>query len=423
MVLHASLDPGEWRQWRGPMNTGMAAGDAPSTWDDRTNVAFKVEIPGRGFSTPVVAGNRIFLTTAIPATGGPAGQPRGGGPGGGAAAGIEHRFEVMALDRATGKTVWQRTATTAVPHEGYHHIYGSFASNSPVTDGKRLFAFFGSRGLYAYDVDGNELWKKDFGVQMRMHLQFGEGSAVVLEGDRLLVLFDHIGDSFLASLDASSGREIWRTPRTDPTNWSTPYIAEHGGQRQVIVSSSGKVRAYELDTGRQIWEAGGLGSNTIPQPVQHGDLVYVMSGHRNPKLMAIRLGRTGDLTDTDAIVWSHTRGVSYTASPLLHDGKLYVLTDTAQLSCFDAVTGEAHYQQVRLDKPYNIKASPVGANGKLYVATEEGDVVVVRMGEKFEVIATNTLTDQSFIATPVIAGGEIFLRSRTHLFRISNTAR
>lgn len=412
---------GEWRQWRGPSNTGMAIGDAPLNWDDKTHIAWQVPIPGRGFSSPVIAGNRIFLTTAIPTQDLAQASASGGrGPGGGAGAGIEHRFVVMALDRATGKTLWERTATTAAPHEGYHRTYGSFASNSPITDGRRLFASFGSRGLYAYDVNGQELWRKDFGVQMKMRLQFGEGSAIVLSGNRILALYDHSGDSFLAALDADTGKEIWSAPRVARSNWSTPLVVEHGGRRQIVVSASEKVVGYDFDTGKEIWHATGLGENTIPQPVQHGDMVIVMSGYRNPNLLAIKLGRTGDLTGTDAVVWTTNRGLSYTATPVLHDGRLYVLTDTAQLSCFNATTGEPFYQQVRFDKPYNIKASPVGANGKLYVSTEEGDVVVVRLGEKFDVLATNTLTDQSFISTPAIVDGNIFLRSRTHLFRIGS---
>jgi outer membrane protein assembly factor BamB len=409
----------EWRRWRGPSNTGMAAGDAPLNWDDKTNVQWKVAIPGRGFSSPVIAGNRIFITTAIPAQEpAPAPATERRGPGGGAGGGIEHRFVVMALDRETGKTLWERTATTATPHEGYHRIYGSFASNSPVTDGKRLFTSFGSRGLYAYDVNGKELWRRDFGVQMKMRLQFGEGSAIVLNGNRVLALYDHSGDSFLAALDADTGKEIWRAPRVARSNWSTPLVVEHGGRKQIVVTAAEKVAAYDFDTGKEIWHATGLGDNTIPQPVQHGDMVIVMSGYRNPNLLAIRLGGTGDLTGTDAIVWTTTRGLAYTATPVLHDGKLYVLTDTAQLSCFNVATGEPFYQQVRFDKPYNIKASPVGVNGKLYISTEEGDVVVVRMGEKFHVLATNTLADQSFISTPALVEGDIFLRSRTHLFRI-----
>jgi outer membrane protein assembly factor BamB len=178
------------------------------------------------------------------------------------------------------------------------------------------------------------------------------------------------------------------------------------------------VRSYALDSGEVIWECAGLGVNTIPQPVHQDDLVFVMSGYQNPKLMAIRLGRTGDLTGTDAVVWSQTKGNSYTPSPVIHDNKLYVLMDSGMLSCYNARTGEPYYQQTRLHKTYSFKASPVGANGKLYLASENEDVVVVKMGEKFEVLATNTMTDQMFVATPAIYGGEIFLRSQTRLYCI-----
>jgi outer membrane protein assembly factor BamB len=405
-----------WPQWRGPFNTGMAEGDAPLRWDDRTNVRWKLEVPGRGHSTPVVAGGRLFLTTAVPTGKGTPPAERGRA-GGGADAGLEHRFEVLAVDRASGKIAWQRTATVATPHEGYHRTYGSFASNSPVTDGTRLFAFFGSRGLYAYDLDGTPLWQKDFGVKMRMDMAFGEGTPLTLHDNRLLLHFDHLDTGFLAMLDPATGREIWRTKRTEPYNWAAPYVAEHDGRRQIVVSGL-TVRSYDFDTGAFIWEAAGLGENTIPQPVQHGDLVFAMSGHTVKRLMALRLGRTGNLTGTDAVVWSTARGASYTPSPLLHENRLYVLADSGQLSCFNATTGEPLYQQARLPKPYSFKASPVGANGKLYLASEDEDVVVVKMGDTLDVLATNTLKGQSFIASPVIVDGDIYLRSRTQLFRI-----
>jgi outer membrane protein assembly factor BamB len=406
----------KWPQWRGPLNTGMAHGDAPLEWSDRSNIAWKLAIPGRGHSTPVVAGKLLFLTAAVP-TG--KGTPLGGGrAGGGADAGLEHRFEVIAVDRDTGAIAWRRTATVATPHEGYHRVYGSFASNSPVTDGTRVFAFFGSRGLYAYDVEGTLLWRKDFGVKMRMDLAFGEGTPLTLHDNRLLLHFDHLDTGFLVMLDPASGREIWHVKRTERYNWAAPYVARHDGRRQIIVSGE-TVRGYDFDTGALLWEAAGLGENSIPQPVQHNDLVFAMSGHTIKMLMAIRLGRGGNLTGTGAIAWSTARGAAYTPSPLLHEGRLYVITDSGQLSCFDAATGKALYQQARLPKPYNFKASPVGAAGKLFLATEEGDVVVVRMGDRFEVLATNTLTDQSFIASPVIVEGDIYLRSRTHLFKVS----
>ena len=414
-----------WPQWRGPSGNGVAAGTPPVKWSDTANVAWKVEIPGRGHSTPVIWGDRIFLTTAIPTgKGAPAQETAEGGrgPGGGAGGGQEHEFIVMALDRLTGKTLWRRTALTATPHEGYHRVYGSFASNAPVTDGKRVYASFGSRGLYAYDLDGTLIWKKDFGIRMKMRLQFGEGAATVLHGDRLFAIFDHQEEGLLAAVDAATGKELWRVVRNEGSSWSSPAVVEHQGKRQVVVTATPKAMAYDYDTGKPVWEVSGLGLNPIPLPVQQGDIVYVMSGYRDPKLMAVRLGRTGNLTGTDAVVWEATRGLSYTPSPVLHDGKLYLLTDNGQVSCLDAATGKPFYQQTRLPMPYNFKASPIAAGGRLYLASEEGDVILLSLGERFEVVGTNTMTDQSFIASPVVVGNELYLRSRTHLFRITGTS-
>jgi outer membrane protein assembly factor BamB len=280
-----------------------------------------------------------------------------------------------------------------------------------------VFAFFGSRGLFAYTLEGTLAWEKSF-PPLRMYNNFGEGAWTALDGDRLVVVLDHEGESFLLALDKSTGRELWRTPRQGNTNWSGPYITAHGGRKQVIVSASREVVGYDLETGARIWSATGLGQNTIPAPVSTDDLVVVMSGFRNPNLLAIRLGRTGDLTGTDAIVWQNQRGNSYTPSPVLHDGRLYMLTDSGMLSCFDVKTGKPYYQQQRLPKAYNFKASPVGANGKLYLASETKDVVVVRMGETFEVLATNTIRDETFIASPAIVEGQILLRGKNTLYGI-----
>ena len=340
------------------------------------------------------------------------------GPGGGGGPQVEHKFDVICLDRKTGKILWQRTARTAVPHEGGHNTYGSFASNSPVTDGKYVYAFFGSRGMYCYDFKGALVWQKDFGVQLRMRMAFGEGMAPVLAGDRLILVFDHEGESFMVVLDKTTGKEIWRASRDEKTNWAAPLVVTFKGRTEVIVAGSVKVRSYDLETGKVIWECAGLGANTIPQPVRQDDMVFVMTGYRNPMLMAIRLGREGDLTGTDAVVWSQAKGTSYTASPVIFENKLYVLTDTGMVSCFNARTGEPYYHQVRLPKSYSFKSSPVGANGRLYLASENDDVIVLKMGEKFEVLATNTMPDQMFIATPAITGGEVFLRSKTTLFCI-----
>jgi len=394
-----------WPQWRGPFFNGMARGDAPTLWSDASNVKWKAQIPGRGHSTPAIWGDRIFVTTAIPT--------------GGAGPLVEHRFDVLALDRKTGKIVWQRTARVATPHEGYHRAYGSFASSSPATDGKNVYVSFGSRGVYAYDFNGKLIWEKDFNVQMKMRLAFGEGSAPLLDGDRLFVVFDQEAESFMVALDKRNGKELWRATRDERSSWSTPLAIEYGGRTEIVVSATNRVRSYDPETGKVLWESAGLGANAIPVPVYQNGMVYVMSGYRDPKLMAIKLGRQGDLTGSDAIVWSHTRGLSYTASPVLFDNKLYVVTDNGLVSVFNATTGEPYYAQTRLPKTYNLKASPVGANGKLYLATEDGDVVVIKMGEKLEVIATNHLADQIFIATPVIAAGELFLRGQNTLFCIS----
>ena len=417
----------QWPEWRGPDSNGVARTDAPLHWSNTQNIKWKTDIPGRGHSTPVVWEDRVFVTTAIPTKPAPnpppdggVGQRRRGGFGGGdGSPQPEHRFEVLCLDRRTGAILWQRTATTASPHEGAHATYGSFASNSPVTDGKRVWASFGSQGIYCYDLKGALVWKRDLGVQLRMRLQFGEGTAPVLDEDRLILLFDYEGDSFIVALDKNTGKELWRTARDERSNWSTPLIVDHKGTKQVVVSASNKVRSYDFKTGKLVWECSGLGANTIPAPVHSDGVVYVMSGFRSPKLMAIRLGKGGDLTGSDAILWSQTRGLSYTPSPVLYENRLYVLTDTGLLSCFNAITGEPAFQQARLPKPYNFKASPVAAGGKLYLASEDGDVVVVKLSDSFEVLATNTLDDEFFIASPVVVGGEILLRGRNRLYCIS----
>lgn len=429
LLITAFFAPGffavdnDWHQWRGPNNDGMARGDIPVEWSDTRNVAWRATIPGRGFSSPVIWGDKIFLTTAVPigdASAASAAPQAGGqrrGPGGGAGVGREHKFVVMCLNRNTGKLLWERVAKTATPHEGYHHQYGSFASNTPVTDGQHVYAFFGSRGLYKYDLDGKLIWEKQF-PPMRMRLSFGEGVPTVLDGDTLYLKFDQEQDSYMLALDKRDGKELWRVARDEVSSWSPPLVVTHNGRKQVVVSASKKVRSYDAATGKLIWEAAGLGTNVIPAPVTASGVVYAMSGHREPNLLAIRLGREGDLTGTDAILWTNNRGNSYTAAPVLHDNKLYFITDTGMLSCFNASTGAPHYHQQRLPKPYNFKASPVGVNGKLYLATEEGDVVVVKMGEKYETLATNTLADQTFIATPAVAGGSLYLRGQNTLFCI-----
>jgi len=398
----------------------MAAGDAPLRWESGEDARWRVAIPGRGCSTPVIWGDRIFLTTAVKSAGAeereqPVARRRRSFHGGGGPL-VDHSFDVICLERASGETLWTKTAITATPHEGCHGKYGSFASNSPVTDGKRVYVSFGSRGVYCYDFEGQLVWKRDFDVRMRMRVEFGEGTAPVLHNDVLLVNFDHEGQSFLAALDTSDGHVLWRTERDESTSWAAPLVLKHDGRWQVVVSASEKVRCYALADGEQIWECAGLGSNVIPQPVRAGDAVIVMSGHRQPRVMAIRLGETGNLTDSDAVVWSARRGTSYTPAPVLHENLLYTLSDRGQLSCFDATTGDTHYLSERLPRGYQFKASPIGGKNRLYAVAEAGEVVVMKMGKEFEVIATNPVADELFIASPVLVDGELFLRSMKHLY-------
>ncbi|HSE36688.1 MAG TPA: PQQ-binding-like beta-propeller repeat protein, partial [Blastocatellia bacterium] len=242
----------DWPQWRGLNNDGMARGDAPHEWSDTKNVAWRVAIPGRGNSSPVIWGDKIFLTTAVPtgaatpdatatATQSAEPQRQRRGPGGGANAGREHKFVVMCLDRRNGKVLWERVAKVATPHEGYHHNYGSFASNTPVTDGKHVYAFFGSRGIYCYDLNGKLIWEKAF-QPMRMRLGFGEGVATVLDGNALYLKFDQEQGSHLLVLDKQTGKEIWRVARDEGSSWSPPLIVTHNERKQVVVSASTKVR-------------------------------------------------------------------------------------------------------------------------------------------------------------------------------------
>jgi outer membrane protein assembly factor BamB len=393
---------GDWANWRGPTDNGMARGDAPLKWSDEQGVTWKATIPGRGFSSPVVWGDKVFVTTAVPTAG-------TAGPN------VEHKMLLIALDRKTGKQLWEKTAKTATPHQAYHPTYGSYASNSPITDGKHIYAYFGSRGLYCYTLDGDLVWQKDFGL-LNMFMSFGEGAWTALDGEKLIVLVDHEGESAILALDKTTGKELWRTPRQGQTNWSGPVVITHEGKKQIVVAASRNSVAYDPETGKELWSVRGLGQNTIPAPVAADGMIILMSGYRNPNLQAVKLGREGDLTGTDAVVWENTRGNSYTSSPLLHEGKLYMVTDSGMLTCLDLKTGKPYYQQQRLG--YNFKASPVGANGKLYLATENEDVIVVKMGETFEILATNKLKDQIFIASPAIVDGEIYLRGQNTLFAI-----
>ncbi len=409
---------GGWPAWRGPNRTGSApAGNPPIEWSEEKNVRWKKAVPGLGLSSPIVWGERLFLTTAV-STGERVENRPSPVRGDGVVPDEVLSYEVHALDRGDGATLWTRSVLREAPHEG-HHPDGAWASGSPVTDGEVLIAFFGSRGLFAFDLDGRELWRRDFG-DMTTRLGFGEGSSPALYRDRVLVIWDHEGDSFIAALDKMSGEEIWRRDRDEITSWTTPLVVEHGGRAQVVTSATSRVRSYDAETGEPIWEATGMTLNAIPSPVYADGVVYLTSGFRGSKLLAVRLdGAAGDITGTDQVVWSVDRDTPYVPSPLLHDGVIYFTkVNRGILSAYDARNGEALYANQRLGAVRNIYASPVAVGDRVYFASRDGEFLVAKAGPKFEVLAESELDDR-FDASPAIVGDEIYLRGRSNLYCIA----
>lgn len=427
-----------WPQWRGPLLNGVApSGDPPITWSETNNVRWKSSIPGYGTSTPIVWGHHVFILSALgPGQTGAVSAPPPDSPstptagssrrsgGGGNPFGIEkpaeaHRFLVLAYDRRDGRLLWERIACEETPHEGHHRDHG-FASASPVTDGQHVYASFGSRGLYCYDFDGNLKWQKRFG-RMETRNSFGEGSSPALHGDTLVILWDHEGEDFIAALDKHTGKEIWRQERDEPTGWTTPLVVARDGRTEVMVSATQRIRSYDLATGQSLWQCAGMTANAIPSAVAGPNLAYFISGFRGSALLAIKLGQSGDLTDTDAIAWRHNRSTPYVPSPLLYDGLLYFFSgNNAMLSCFDAQSGEPHYQAERLANIYGMYASPVGADGRIYVAGRDGKCAVLKHGPKFGILSLNVLEDK-FDASPAVVDKDLFLRGHRNLYCIAES--
>ena len=436
-----------WPQWRGPLHTGEAPrGNPPLEWGEEKNVRWKVEVPGRGQSTPVVWNDLVFVTTAVPvgeppATGAleirptpspeaaatpqaadapQAGPPRGSRQGGGPPVAVKAGildFVVQAHNRSDGKVRWRKVVKTLQPHEGTHKD-GGYACGSALTDGERIYAFFGSRGLYALDLKGNLIWEKQLGM-MQTRLSFGEGASPVLHGDTLVVNWDHEGRDFLVALDRKTGKELWRTEREEPTSWATPIVVMSGGKPQVIVNATNRVRGYDLATGKVLWEAGGMTQNVIPSPVSADGMLYVTSGFRGTALFAVRLADAqGDITGKPAVVWSYDKDTPYVPSPLLYkDGLYFLKSNTAILTRIDVTTGKPSYTQ-RLEGLSNVYASPVAVAGRVYVVGREGATTVLEAGPVVKVLATNTLGD-GFDASPALVDDEIYLRGQKYLYRIS----
>lgn len=413
----------DWPQFRGPRGDGVVPdADPPTVWSETKNIKWKIAIPGAGSATPAVWGNKIFVLTAVDTKkeanpGGPKPQVPPGSQGMSTAAPTTiHQFLVLCLDRATGKTLWSRTAAEAVPHEGHHSSHG-FASASPVTDGKLLIASFGSRGVFAFDLDGNPKWSRELGL-MKIKVGFGEGISPVLYKDVVLVNHDHEGDSFIVALDAATGVEKWRQARDEKTTWATPFIVEHAGKVQAVVNGTKRTRSYDVATGALLWECGGQGLNAIAMPVAKDGLVYCMTGYKTYQLLAIKLDSTGDVTDSAQVAWKRSDAAPYVASPLLMDNLLYYTKERQGiLSCADATTGEKKFGPERLAGIDTVYASLAGAAGKVYIVGREGTTLVLKHGPAFEVLATNTL-DEGVDASPVLVGRELYLRGSKSLYRI-----
>ena len=408
-----------WHQWRGPDATGYAsAADPPLMWDETKNVKWKFEIPGHGKSTPIIWGQRVFITTAVDTgkvvegTTKPEDQPDR--PFGIKFPTTLFRFVVFCLDRDTGKVLWERTAVEELPHEG-HHGDNSHASASPTTDGRFLYVSFGSRGVYCYNLEGELVWKRKLD-NVSTRLSFGEGSSPVIHGEVLVLNRDNETKSQILALDAKTGEILWEAPRDEISAWATPLVVESGGRTQVITSASNRVRSYDLTSGKVLWECGGQVSNVTPSPVRFEDRVICMSGYKGSSALSMPLAAEGDITDTDQVAWRYGRDTPYVPSPLLAGDLLFFnKSNTAVWTCLDVKTGQPKLEGARLPGLSNIYASSVGAGDRVYVTGRDGTTLVLKRSPTLEVLATNKL-DDAIDASSALSGKQLFLRGRKYLY-------
>jgi outer membrane protein assembly factor BamB len=306
-------------------------------------------------------------------------------------------------------------ARKEVPHQGVQRT-NTYGSGSPTTDGEHLYVSFGSHGLYCFDLDGKLVWEKDLG---KVNVTFGEAASPTVYGDTLIVVQDNNGESFIYAFDKRTGKELWKKSRDEGSGWTTPYVMERDGRTQVLVSGSRAVRSYDISTGEVIWQCSGLGTNPVPMIVADDEAIYAMSGHRQPYAMAIKMGGKGDLTESGAVLWSTTRGTPYVPSPLLYDGLLFFCQRTdAILTCVDAKTGSAHFEQERVQGVSGVYASPVGVQDRIYLPSQNGSTVVFKKSKQLDVLAVNKLDDE-FDASPAIVGDQLFLRGHANLYCIA----
>ncbi|MBC7965646.1 MAG: PQQ-binding-like beta-propeller repeat protein [Fuerstia sp.] len=409
-----------WHQWRGPNANGSAAESAtpPVKWDANTNVQWAVDLPGEGSATPVVWDNQVFVLSAektdrkaetptVPHATAKTIPPN-----------VYYRFIVTSIDRRTGKVQWQEVATEQVPHEGHHDSH-TYAAGSPTTDGERVYASFGSRGIFCYTLNGEIDWQKDLG-DLQTRFAWGEAVTPALAGDALIVNWDQEEGAFVVALNKITGEELWRSERPDErTSWNTPLITEYEGRTLAILNGSGKARAYDVENGDVVWECGGQTTNAIPSALRFADSVICMSGYRGAASFSIPLNSKGDVTGTEQIRWSHPAGTPYVPSPTLAGRRLVFTGGNSDiLTCLDAETGKALIERRRLPGVGGFYASPLAANGHLYFVGREGTTVVLKDNETLDVVGTNTL-EGTFDASPIAVGKQLFLRSWNKVFCIS----
>jgi outer membrane protein assembly factor BamB len=442
LVLAASLvlapaSPGpepaarHWPGFRGWQASGVADDRTlPVTWDVSTSrgIAWKIAIPGLAHSSPIVWGDRLFVTTAVSADPNPQFRPGFYTEGRPAQDDSPQSWRLYCIDARTGRILWERVAHEGVPRSK-RHPKSSHASSTPVTDGRHVVAFFGSEGLYGYDLEGKLLWKQDLGVldAGSIHYperQWGVASSPVLYDNLVIVQCDLQKGSFLAAYEIATGRRMWLTPRDEIPGWATPGVARFGAGDQIVINAARFVRGYEPRSGRELWRLANTSQITAPTPIAGADLMYVTSGYQPQKpIYAIRAGARGDIslkdgaTSNDGVAWSWPRGGSYISTPLLYRGHLYTTSANGVLGCYDAATGEQVYEQRIAGKGGAYSASAVAADGRLYLSSEDGELHVIRAGRDHELLATNTF-GEPLMATPAIASGRLFVRTTRHLYAI-----
>lgn len=420
--IPAAPSDSNWPSFRGAFARGVADGFAtPVSWNvaGAKNVKWKTAIPGLAHSCPVVWGDRVFVTTAVGAKAEPELKVGMYGDVRPVRERDVHAWKVYCLDKSSGQILWERTAHTGVP-KVKRHPKSSHANSTPATDGKHVVVFFGSEGLYCYDLAGKLLWQKDFGVLnscfFRMpSAQWGFASSPIINRGRVIVQCDVQKSSFLAAFDVVTGQEIWRTPRDEVPTWSTPTVHESDGQTQIIVNGFKHIGGYDFETGKELWRLRGGGDIPVPTPIISHGLTFITNAHgRMSPIYAIRTTAKGAISESDSVAWSHRRAGSYMPTPIVYGDYLYVCRDRGAVTCYRADTGKKVYSD-RVRGTFS--ASPVAADGKLYLTSEAGDVQVVKAGPQFELLATNSL-GEICMATPAISAGTLFFRTRRHVVAV-----